>query len=237
MIKTTELMLGNIIEYKNAYVQVINLAYGDLMIRHNGVGVAVVESDINPIPLTDGVLKRLGMLGSTGDFNADEYSNRGFEYVHKLQIEFYLNPIDITPLLSPRYTTHDGVEVWEGDEVWCFEYLKGVIAVKCDSTIDPKLHFSTQQACQSYIDSATRKPIFTTEDGVDVFDGDEYWVCTKCGYDYDETKSAIGRITSSEKYESFTSLVYFSTPELAQAYLNKVWAEKEYNDLLNTPRK
>lgn len=227
MIKTTELMLGNIIEYKNAYVQVINLAYGDLMIRHNGVRVAVVESDINPIPLTESVLKRLGI------------ESIGFESIHQLQNHRTNNqrkPIDITPLLAPRYTTHDGVEVWEEDLVWRCKIENPTNlwkhAINKNSPSDC-YSFSTQQACQSYIDKVTRKPIFTTKDGVDVFEGDEYWYCYKSGFDVMGNKDSVTYVKVYSNWRPIDDCIRFSTEQLAQAYLNKVWAEKEYNDLIN----
>ena len=224
MIKTTELMLGNLVEHKNDYVQVINLAYGDLMIRHNGIGVSVIESDINPIPLTEGIFKRL------------KVHCYGYKYVHEFQIS--MRNLDITPLLSPRYTTHDGVEVWEGDEVW-YTFIhpknsdtpqKWVVSVDMCNT--RYLYFNFKEKAQSYIDSQTRKPIFTTEDGVDVFEGDGYWYVNKDGSKFFDGLDKVGFICANFSGRS-GDVLHFSTEQLAQAYLNKVWAEKEYNDLIS----
>lgn len=242
MIKTTELMLGNLIEHDGKYHVVEGIGKA-----HISVSVGNISSDyINPIPLTDGVLKRLEMLG-LNDFNADKYPNHDIDYVHKLQIHFYLNPIDITPLLSPRYTTHDNVEVWEGDEVWLV-WENGIRPYdnkidKPTKSNDPSqlnegaLMFSSEQACQSYIDSLTRKPIFTTEDGVDVFEGDSYWYVRDCGYLIDgKTKSSASLGNAYKSYQPIEGLKDFSSPIIAQAYLNKVWAEAEYQSLLNTKK-
>lgn len=236
MIKTTELMLGNIVEHEGKYVQVIALYYGDLKVRINGVSKSVLETQINPIPLTESVLKRLGMA------LAEESS------VHELQnskVVSGLQAIDVTPLLAPRYTTHDNVEVWEGDEVWK-AWKDGITPY--DGKIDKptysknlkeldedELMFSTQQACQAYIDSVTRKPIFTTEDGVDIYEGDRYWFCRTTGYNESELSCPMSNVCnkSNEHHDFYT---YFSTHQLSQAYLNKVWAEKEFNDLLNAKK-
>ena len=239
MIKTSELMLGNVIELGGKYVIVDSIS-------QNRIGYRTVEgkyngtdsNSINPIPLTEGVLKRLDI---TSDY-IREYEDDAccIKYVHELQIRFRnanYKP-DITPLLSRRYTTHDGVEVWEVDKVWIVSALnsnapkpKWILANKdTDNTICP--YFSTLEACQSYIDKVICKPIFTTEDGVDVYAGDEYWFCRKTGYNNSELSMPMINIcTKTKEIDDF--FIYFSTKELAQAYLNKVWSEKEYNDLIS----
>jgi hypothetical protein len=220
MIKTTELMLGNLVEHDGKYhvVEGIGKSYID-------VSKGSIMSDfINPIPLTETVRKRLGLYHTS-------YKN-----VHSLQIANYIDPIDITPLLSPRYTTHDGVEVWEGDEVW-YTFIhpknsdtpqKWVVGVDMCNT--RYLYFNFKEKAQSYIDSKTRKPIFTTEDGVDVFEGDVYIGVFVNGFNQFGHK---GKPFYTSQAPNFKIFNYFSKYELAQAYLNKVWAEKEYNDLIS----
>ena len=218
MIKTTELMLGNLVEYDGKYVQVSHIY--ETEIRYKGLLTTgyIKDTDINPIPLTDAVLKRLKMQAPSSFF-----------LVHNLQnwkIVNNLKPIDITPLLSPRYTTHDGVEVWDFDDVWI--PIGGIPSkVKCTSKLAN--FFSTQEACQSYIDKVTRKPIFTTEDGVDVFEGDVYIGVFVNGFNQFGHK---GKPFYTSQAPNFKIFNYFSKYELAQAYLNKVWAEKEFNDLM-----
>ena len=239
MIKTTELMLGNLIEHDGKYHVVESIGKA-----HIQVSVGSISSDyINPIPLTEGVQKRLG------------YGGLLVSTVHGFQNWHTINgggTVDITPLLSPRYTTHDGVEVWEGDGTWAC-YKNGIekfsgekdkptlvhdIHKKNESTHENVLFFSTQQACQSYIDSVTRKPIFTTEDGVDVFEGDKYWYCGRKGV------VGVSELVVDSSYEKFPNLIEFSTKELAEKYTNSKRlksqadeAEKEYQDLLNANRK
>lgn len=221
MIKTTELMLGNIIEHDGKYYVVEGIGREHITIS---VGKVACEL-INPIPLTEGVLKRLG-----------EDLTIGYKSVHEFQVARYKNPLNITPLLSPRYTTHDGVEVWEGDDVWYVEKqaeigFKPHIS-KGERRFDSCAYFSTQQACQSYIDSLTRKPVFTTEDGVDVFEGDSYVAVKKSGYYINGDKSTPYTYKCAINDRKMDCSMYFSTQQLAQAYLNKVSAEKEYNDLM-----
>lgn len=82
------------------------------------------------------------------------------------------------------------------------------------------------------------KPILTTHDGVEVFDKSAVvYICYE-----DATNSFDGNIkdnpfrwvVSDSMAVSSKPTLFFSTRELAQAYLNKVWAENEYNNLLKT---
>lgn len=226
MIKTTELMLGNLVEFRGKYAIITSIGHNFITIEQKEFNYYTLDSDINPIPLTEGVLKRLDLA------IVDEDS------VHQLQnypTVSGLKPIDITPLLSPRYTTHDNVEVWEGDMTWRCSIENPTVPVGC--TIDKNRfqnchYFSTQQACQSYIDSQTRKPIFTTEDGVDMFEGDTYYYCRKSGYYIGGEKSIIKIGNAYKTYEKHEELKDFASPVVAQAYLNKVWADAEYQSLL-----
>jgi len=237
MIKTTELMIGNIIELNDKYVIVDSIS-------QNRIGYRTVEGKyndtdsnyINPIPLTEVLIKRLGINKNTLHKTVHGFQN--YSTVSKF------SPLDITPLLSPRYITHDGVEVWEGDKVW-YCYISGTrsknetdspnstVAHEGIPTNKNYYYFSTQQACQSYIDSVTRKPIFTTEDGVEMFEGDKYWYCYKSGFNKMGNKDDVTGVNAYNTWRSIDDNIRFSTHELAQAYLNKVWAEKEYNDLIS----
>lgn len=234
MIKTTELMLGNLIEFGGSYMVVTALNNEKIT-----CGTVCERAEhFNPIPLTERVLKRLCLAVGDDD------------YVHELQNYATvkgIKPIDITPLLSPRYTTHDGVEVWEGDKVWYVEkdaqkdfiphpYISGVRYDGC-------YYFSTQQASQSYIDKVTRKPIFTTEDGVDVFEGDEYYATSISGYDKYGYEAIVDKIKVPKVWEGDDTKVRFANKETAKKYLQWVLtksqaekAEKEYNDLLNAKK-
>ena len=231
MIKTTELMLGNLVEFAKEYCKVVKIGeeYVDLYYNKDGNTYTNTHCcNINPIPLTDGVLKRLGYKGSTR------------ESVHEFQNWDTINnksTIDITPLLSPRYTTHDGVEVWDGDLVYYTiinSYINPQQTIVSKSNMDKigYIFFSTLNACQSYIDKVTRKPVFTTEDGVDVFEGDLYVAVKKSGYYVNGDKSTPYTYKCAINDRKMDCSMYFSTQQLAQAYLNKVSAEKEYNDLM-----
>jgi hypothetical protein len=228
MINTKELMLGNLVEVYNTFREVKVIEEISVKLKIDNKIAFCLSSEINPIPLTEGIIKKLRI-----DANLKEFIAYGIDSVHKLQNHYSLNPIDITPLLSPRYTTHDGVEVWEGDEVYYYSLTEKRIDI---TYIHSNLNipfFSTLQSCQSYIDSLTCKPIFTTEDGVGIFEGDTYYYCRKSGF-WGKLKAFVSRNDIAKSYSEIDDgYSYFSTHELAQAYLNKVWAEKEYNDLIS----
>jgi uncharacterized protein YbdZ (MbtH family) len=176
--------------------------------------------------------------------------------LHMLQNSRTLNgtcPLDITPLLHPKpiLTTHDGVDVTSEDTMIWIAYQDATNLydpkfknVPCQIKVStflmeqyskPVLVFSTLEKCQSYIDQKWAElhpePIFVTEDGAGMNKGDAFWYCWESGYCTNGHRDAPScQITygkpSSELY------VRFSTHELAQAYLNKVWAETEYQSLL-----
>lgn len=81
------------------------------------------------------------------------------------------------------------------------------------------------------------KPILTTHDGVEVFDRDAtVWVCSKEGvYFNTKNKNKPNMYCASHDFSNLAyNFLVFSTEAIAQAYLNKVWAENEYNNLLKS---
>jgi hypothetical protein len=248
MINTNELMLGNLVSYENEYWVIANIGEECVSLKRDGKNgvikyISSFATDINPIELTDDVFKKLGML----DCN--------WKYIHQLQnrrIVMEERELDITPLLSPKpiLTTHDGVEVFDKNAIVYVAYedatnsfdgktkdkpFRWVVSDSIDVSVKPTLFFSTRELAQSYINQKWAElhpePIFVTEDGVGMNKGDVFWYCWESGYGTNGHRDAPScQITygkpSSELY------MRFSTHELAQAYLNKVWAYAEYNNLL-----
>jgi hypothetical protein len=151
----------------------------------------------------------------------------------------------------PYYKTHDGVEVKKGDFVW-FCYKEGVnendekdipsISLSHEPMVTSNIsyYFSSYEACQSYIDQKWAElhpePLFVTEDGVGIFDGDTYYYCRKNGF-WGGRKALICCNGNANSYSGIhTDYSYFSTEQLTQAYLNKVWADAEYNAQLNAKK-
>ena len=255
MINTNELMLGNLVEYRGEYVTVIEIDQAGVKVRNgnktSGDWRYCTSDEINPIELTDEILKRLGQQSYT----LKDCLELQVDSVHKLQIVHYEEPLDITPLLKPKpiLTTHDGVEVFDKDAVlWiCYEDytnsfdknlkdrpFRWIASDLIDVSVKPSLFFSTLEAWQSYIDQKWAElhpePLFVTEDGVKVFKGMEYYYFERDGYDKNNVKSEIYNIVASEEKQRNIKNIRFSSKPIAQAYLNKVWAENEYQSLLKS---
>lgn len=68
-----------------------------------------------------------------------------------------------------------------------------------------------------------KKPLFTTEDGIDIYEGDKYWVLnTKVNDWVFEEKAGRDNISYFYKDKSYaekTKIYYFSTKELAEEYI------------------
>lgn len=143
--------------------------------------------------------------------------------------QFYIVKEDCIPATKEEYeaqeglfVTNDGVEIHKGDNYWWINkrsdnhspigvkaYGKKEEYSKCK---DDYYLFSTEQAAKDFIKSL-RKPLFTTEDGVDIFEGDSYWyVTTNFFIDF------MGRALKGSGEQ--TTIKYFSTKEKAKKYLD-----------------
>jgi hypothetical protein len=248
MINTNELMLGNLVSYEGHYA-IITTISNDYVLATVGERKehCIVPIDINPIELTDEILKRLGQQSYT----LNDCFELGVNSVHKLQIAHYEKPLDITPLLKPKaiLTTHDGVEITSEDATIWMCYRSGIncngkkdnpsrtlVKTQLTNQFKDKLHyFSTREASVNYINTKWAElhpePIFVTEDGVGMFEGMEYFFCYKSGINTNGCKDfPASHITFTANLDD--KYIRFSTKELAQSYLNKVWSETEYNNLL-----
>lgn len=247
MINTNELMLGNLVEYRGKYVTICLMYEGVVSVRHHDtdtIETSISQNDINPIKLTTEIIERLGLVGF--------YKKTLHEWQNARTI--HGRHIDITPLLKPKpiLTTHDGVELFDRDAtVWVCS--KEGVYFNTKNKNKPNMYcashdfsnlaynflvFSTESACQSYINTKWEElhpeSIFVTEDGVGIYNNQTYYYCRKTGFE-DGRICAI--CSNSRRFVDGMNTdlyVYFSTCELAQAYLNKVWAETEYQSLLKS---
>ena len=102
-----------------------------------------------------------------------------------------------------------------------------------DLLLKDKLIFKTKSGyVVSHIAVKVKKPLFTTEDGLDIFEGDKI-------YSIDKTKLVfkdIDRIIQSQYFERSSLYKYFSTKEKAEEYilLNKPCLS--YNEVLNATK-
>ncbi len=242
MINTNELMLGNLVEYKGEYAIITEIIKDRVALSI--CGSYINPTDINPIELTDDVVKKLGFVPS---FRKSVHGLQNYATICGI------TPIDITPLITPKpiLTTHDGVDMFDKNaEVWvCYKRGMNEFDSKdnpaCDTVArqiinpfrDELLLFSSKSSCQAYIDQKWAEthpePIFLTEDGVKVFEGDKYWFCRKGGFDEENMKSEpYNHIATKEKQRN-EDFIRFSTHELTQAYLEKTWAKADADKLEN----
>ena len=114
---------------------------------------------------------------------------------------------------KPLFKTFDNVDIYEGDDLfWLHKKTNSIgkwIWNNCNTNLndDRWLFFSTKQAAQDYINS--KKVLFTTEDGVDIFKGDYFWYSD--GKIFDKGKAIDSNIR--------LYLKYFSTKEAAEEYI------------------
>ena len=251
MINTNELMLGNLVEYRGEYVTVIEIDQAGVKVRNgnktSGDWRYCTSDEINPIELTTEIIERLELVGS---FKKTLHEWQNARTIHG-------RPIDITPLLKPKpiLTTHDGVEVFDKSTVIHVAYQSGcngydpkikdvVLSIPLSIYLESEypaltVIFSTLEKCQSYIDQKWAElhpePIFVTEDGVGIYKGMKYCYCFKNGYRRDGNKcTVINCAPATVDSGSREDVKYFSTEAIAQAYINKVWAENEYQSLLKS---
>lgn len=90
------------------------------------------------------------------------------------------------PTPKPLFTTEDGVEVHSGENCWVVrpQVQGGYKLIRwhevCESGMQyGERYFSQQKAAQEWIEAQTPKPLFRTEDGVDIYEGDECYICKK----------------------------------------------------------
>ena len=82
-------------------------------------------------------------------------------------------------------TTEDGVEIFENDAVFCVDNAfsdpfksNGLAIRNSPNSRNNYKYFSTKNAAEEYVKS-NKGPLFVTEDGVEIFKGDNYWFVVK----------------------------------------------------------
>lgn len=122
----------------------------------------------------------------------------------------------------PLFTTEDGVGIYLGDESWILHkntwILSNIPTVHNNPNwmqIGESAHweFSTKKAAQTYIDINKPKPLFTSEDGVDIFEGNTI-------YGINTEWEIFSHFTNLEnKIKNWGIKPIFSTKEKAEQYI------------------
>jgi hypothetical protein len=113
---------------------------------------------------------------------------------------------------KPLFTTEDGVNIFEDDKCWVVSKNNYLLVEYRINNLDifyrprDNWYFSTKEAAEKYI--RKNKPLFRTEDSVDIYEGDSFYFVTK--------SFLIERITATKLKQSDKT---FSTREAAEEYI------------------
>lgn len=136
----------------------------------------------------------------------------------------------INKVKSPIYTTTDGVDVFEGDRLTLYPLgkdltigtLRSFVVVKAFSEQDKEvadryLTFTSEENRDKYIKENARKPLFTTDDGVELFNDEDkvFAVLTKANW----AQERISVFNCS--YRKSKDWKYFSTSEARAEYIKQ----------------
>lgn len=95
------------------------------------------------------------------------------------------NPDFWEEVRKPLFTTEDGRDIYEGDEYFYVTQdggsYKNLVAKRNCKGLTSSKRFWMLVNAEKYIESmkAQKKPLFTTHDGVDIHNGDNYWYLGK----------------------------------------------------------
>lgn len=144
-------------------------------------------------------------------------------YINKCEFTAVLN--DLTKTKKPLFTTEDNYKVYKDDFYWCVNtapHLWSIfqqIAKENTKLNKGVLAFKSVDLAEKYVEENKPKKLFTTEDGVDIFEGDEFFrVWNTNG----ELKRDSYRCFADNKYSAkmmIKTCPHFSTKEKAEEYI------------------
>ena len=120
------------------------------------------------------------------------------------------------------FKTEDGVDIFEGDECWAIDKTDldhlGKVDFRNNNPYDYALYFSNEKKAQKYIKE--NKPLFVTEDGVNIFKGDRAYECARNGKCYNKSNRFTPLNSERHNYTSIgKSWIVFSTEKKAEEYI------------------
>jgi hypothetical protein len=118
------------------------------------------------------------------------------------------------------FTTHDNVEIFEGDEYYFHD--QEIISYMKPADIDSGKgefykYFSTWESAQKHLNSL-KKIVFTTSDGVNIHAGDEYWYTLNNTYRIHHCPKVLSK-NHWDAANGKNDIKRFSTKSLAQEYI------------------
>ncbi len=161
--------------------------------------------------------KSLGLVKRSPEiykiFSTEEAAN---EYVRKL------NP-------EPLYTTYDGVKRFEYQrEYWVIKdtYIPSHDFTICEYNLIGSLSepttwkiFSTEEKALEYVESVKPKPLFTSEDGVEIFEGDSIFYVETDDAPENSYKVNTYKVQQAGRFTSDKTIYAFSTKEAAEDWI------------------
>jgi len=146
-------------------------------------------------------------IWSMKDFICFSYRKKAQEYIDKNK---------------PLFTTEDGIQIFKGDECWAIDKTDldhlGKVDFRNNHPYDYALYFSNEKKAQKYIKE--NKPLFVTEDGVNIFKGDKAYECARNGKCYNKSNRFTPLNSERHNYTSIgKSWIVFSTEKKAEEYI------------------
>jgi hypothetical protein len=146
------------------------------------------------------------------------------------------------------YTATDGISIREGSKTTLYLLNKDDLSIvkpfykvdifnfsKQDEEVASRyLTFTSEENRDKYIKENTKKPIFVSADGVEMFEGDYYYV-PQTDFN-DNLKGTFLKLTVlNQKYSDNTAR--FSSPELAQEYIDNNKPKFSFADIFTASEK
>lgn len=134
----------------------------------------------------------------------------------------------IKPVKNYRFTTEDGIKIFEGDSYWVVNTKLWTMwkqTARQNTELNKgALAFSKKELAEGYV-FFNKKPLFTTEDGVDIYEGDDYYRVN--------TNWNLATLTMGERFSnSYAGAKFFSTKEAAEEYIDRNKPVFSKNDIL-----
>ena len=173
----------------------------------NGVKIHSVKR------LSDGKVFTVGDNVLYGDYVNSSWKIKQFQIVDNTVRAFGVNDYcNITyerfrHAKVPVFVTEDGVRIYEGDKYWWVRKIsynqapEYNIASKRSYDKSTYVYFSTKEKAQEWVNK--NKPLFTTEDGVDIFEGNWYYTISPIYYKIVYTKAVED--CSEIKWKTFST--------------------------------
>jgi hypothetical protein len=139
---------------------------------------------------------------------------KGNEYFINISNGAFASLSTIEKVKNPIFLTHDGKDIFDGDKLWYVNkqdhYKSYFIASKNQSFFSDRMaYFLTRQEAEDYIEK--NKVLFTTEDGVNIKEGDMYY--------FVDTDFSIHTTKAHSGAGQYSEIKYFSTVEEAHEYV------------------